>query len=73
MKCGNLNVIGPHNVIGSDTIRRCNFVRVGMALLCVCILRSFMVFGFHITLKLSLILAVPPHILSPSPLDPFGF
>lgn len=28
-----LNVIGPHNLIGSVTIRRCGFVGVGMALL----------------------------------------
>ena len=27
--CGNLNVIGPHNFIGSDTIRGYSFVRVG--------------------------------------------
>ena len=30
---GNLNVIDPHNLLGSDTIRRCGFVRVGMTLL----------------------------------------
>lgn len=31
--CGSLNVIGPHKLIGSDTIRRCHLVGVGMALL----------------------------------------
>ena len=31
--CGSLSVIGPHNLIGSGTIRRCGFVGVGMALL----------------------------------------
>ena len=30
---GTLNVIGPHNLIGYGTIRRCGFVGVGMALL----------------------------------------
>ena len=30
IKCGNLNVIGPHNHIGSVTIRRCGFFGVGM-------------------------------------------
>lgn len=31
--CGGLNVIGPQNPIGCKTIRKCSFVRVGMALL----------------------------------------
>ena len=31
--CGSLNVIDPHNLIGSDTIKRCDFVGVGVALL----------------------------------------
>ena len=26
MECGSLNVIGPHNLIGSGTIRRCDLV-----------------------------------------------
>ena len=30
--CGSLNVFGPHNLIGSDAIRRCGLVGVGMAL-----------------------------------------
>lgn len=30
---GGLNVIGSHNLIGNDTIRRCGFVAVDMALL----------------------------------------
>ena len=28
VECGSLNVIGPHNVIGSGSIRRCSFVGV---------------------------------------------
>ena len=28
--CGSLNVIDPHNLIGTDTVRRCGFVGVGM-------------------------------------------
>ena len=28
-----LNVIGPHNLTGSGTIRRCSFVEVGVTLL----------------------------------------
>lgn len=31
--CGRLSVIGPHNLIGSDTIRSCGFVKLDMALL----------------------------------------
>ena len=31
--CGSLNVIGPHNLTGSDTIRRSGFVGVGTVLL----------------------------------------
>lgn len=30
---GGLNVIGSHNLIGNDTMRRCGFVAVGMDLL----------------------------------------
>lgn len=30
--CGSLNVIGPHKLIGSGTIRKCGFSRVGVAL-----------------------------------------
>ena len=30
---GGLNVIGSHNLIGNDTIRRCDFVAVVMDLL----------------------------------------
>ena len=39
IKCGSLNVIGFHNLIGSGTIRRCGFAGVGMTLLeevCLC-------------------------------------
>ena len=32
-KCGSLNVIGPHQLIGSGTIRRWGFAGVGVALL----------------------------------------
>ena len=31
--CGSLNVTGPYNLTGSDTIRRCGFVGKGKALL----------------------------------------
>lgn len=31
LDCGSLKVIGPHNLIGSGTIRRYGFVGVGMA------------------------------------------
>ena len=31
--CGNLNIIGPHNLIGGGSIRMCGFVGVDMALL----------------------------------------
>ena len=31
--CGSLNVIDPHNLIASGSIRKCGFVGVGMALL----------------------------------------
>lgn len=30
---GSLNVIGPHKLIGTGSIRRCDFIQVGMALL----------------------------------------
>ena len=33
VECGSLNVIGPHNLIGSGIIRKCGFVGVGIALL----------------------------------------
>ena len=33
MDCGNLNVIGPHNLTGTGTIGRCNFDRMDMDLL----------------------------------------
>ena len=33
VECGSLNVTDPHNLIGSDTIRRCGFGGVGMALI----------------------------------------
>ena len=33
MKCGSLNVIGSHKLIGSGTIRTCGPVKVGVALL----------------------------------------
>ena len=33
MECGRLNVIDPHNLIGSGTVRRCGFVGVGIVLL----------------------------------------
>ena len=33
MICGSLNVIGSHRLTESDTLRRCGFVKVGMALL----------------------------------------
>lgn len=32
-KCGSLNVIGPHKIMGSGTIKRCSFFRIGVALL----------------------------------------
>ena len=32
-RCGSLNVIGPHNLIGSGITGRCGFVRLGMILL----------------------------------------
>ena len=32
VECGSLDVIAPHNVIGSGTVRRWSFVGVGMAL-----------------------------------------
>ena len=32
-ECGSLNVIGPHNLIGSGIIRRYSFVGVDMAML----------------------------------------
>lgn len=31
--CGSLGEIGSHKLIGRDTVRRCGFVAVGMALL----------------------------------------
>ena len=34
--CGSWNMIGPHNLTGSGTIRRCGFVGVGVALEEVC-------------------------------------
>ena len=33
MCCGSLNVVDSHNLIGSGTIRRCDFVGTGMTLL----------------------------------------
>ena len=30
--CGSLNVIGPHKLIGSGTIRRCGLAGVGMVM-----------------------------------------
>ena len=33
LECGSLNVVGPCNLKGSVTLRRCDFVGVGMALL----------------------------------------
>ena len=33
VRCGVLNVIGPHNLMGSGTIGRCGFIAMGIALL----------------------------------------
>ena len=33
VECGSLKVISPYNLIGSNTIMKCGFVGMGMALL----------------------------------------
>ena len=47
-QCGGLNVIAPHTLIGSSTIRRWSFVRLGMTLLEKCVTVGV---GFEVYLR----------------------